>query len=150
MKIILAGTESDLQQCVLDFRKKFQTLSFEDIAFPRGVQGIKSYDLNSKALPIHVRGALSYNALVLNKKLVKRYPLIREGEKIKFCYLLVPNYSRQNVIAAPSVLPEEFGLNNFIDYDTQFEKAFLQPLTAILNVIGWRAEKINTLEEFFN
>ncbi|NBR24329.1 MAG: hypothetical protein EBU08_11280 [Micrococcales bacterium] len=72
MKIILAGTEDELHTNVAAFKKNFFTLPFEDIAFPRGVQGLTAYDLNSKSLPIHVRGALSYNSLLLNKKLTRR------------------------------------------------------------------------------
>ena len=37
----------------------------------------------------------------------------------------------------------------FVDYETQFNKAFLDPVKAILNAIGWSDEKKITLESFF-
>ena len=46
-------------------------------------------------------------------------------------------------------LPAEFGLHKFIDYDTQFEKTFLDPLKDILNCVGWDYEKRYTIDNFF-
>ena len=45
--------------------------------------------------------------------------------------------------------PKELGLDNSIDYDLQFEKSFLDPLKVILDTIGWKPEKIATLEFLF-
>ena len=45
--------------------------------------------------------------------------------------------------------PKELDLARFVDYDTQFNKAFLEPVRAILNAIGWSDEKKVTLESFF-
>ena len=47
-------------------------------------------------------------------------------------------------------LPNEFGLNQFIDYETQYEKTFVEPLKIILNAIGWKTERIANLEGFFS
>ena len=41
------------------------------------------------------------------------------------------------------------GGDKYIDYDLQFEKAFVEPLKAILDAIGWSVEKTITLESFF-
>ena len=45
---------------------------------------------------------------------------------------------------------KELNLEKFIDYDTQFDKAFLDPMKAVLNAIGWSDEKKITLESFFS
>ena len=42
----------------------------------------------------------------------------------------------------------ELGLDDYIDYDIQFEKTFLGPVNAILEVLGWDAEKRTTLFDF--
>ena len=78
-------------------------------------------------------------------KLESKYELITNGDRIKFVYLKLPNPIRQNVIAFKDVLPKEFKLHTYIDYDLQFDKTFIEPLNLILNPIGWRAEEIATL-----
>jgi DNA polymerase elongation subunit (family B) len=87
--------------------------------------------------------------LIKQHKLEKRYESIKDGEKIKFCYLKTPNPIRQNVLSVLSSLPKEFDLEKYIDYDLQFDKAFLEPISTIMNAIGWDAEKRATLESFF-
>ena len=78
-----------------------------------------------------------------------KYSLIGNGEKIKFCYLKKPNNLHENVISFIQDFPKELNINKFVDYDLQFDKAFLEPLRTILDSIGWKAEKVATLESFF-
>ena len=99
---------------------------------------------------MHVRGALLYNFYVKEKKLDKKYAYIQNGEKIKFCYLKNPNPIRENVMSFIQDFPKELNLEKFIDYDTQFDKAFLDQMKAVLNAIGWSDEKKITLESFFS
>ena len=73
-----------------------------------------------------------------------------EGEKIKFIYLAEPNPIQSHIISFHQGLPDEFGLTKYVDYDTQFEKSFLEPLKTILDLIEWKTEKNNTLEDFFS
>ena len=150
MTIIMNGDEPMLQSYIAEFRETFKKLPFEDIAFPRGVQGLKKQRGKSEGIPIHVRGALAYNKNLNNMKLTKKYEEIKEGEKIRFCYLRMPNHIHENVLSVPHTLPKEFALDSYIDYNVQFDKAFLQPLKSILNVIDWKDEKRNTIEDFFS
>ena len=78
-----------------------------------------------------------------------KYSLISNGEKIKFCYLKKPNKFHENVISFIQDFPKELGIDKYVDYDLQFEKAFLEPLKIIIESIGWSIEKANTLENFF-
>jgi len=153
LQLIMEGDESLLHQFVTDSREKFKKMPFEDVAFPRGVKGLAKYadssDIYSSGTPIHVRGALLFNHLLDKKGLTKKYQPIQEGEKIKFCYLKTPNSIGENVISILSNMPEELDLNKYIDYDTQFEKSFLEPLKVITSKIGWDVEKQSTLESFF-
>ena len=80
----------------------------------------------------------------------KKYPFIQEGEKLKFTYLKMPNPLKETVISYPTKLPTEMGLDNFIDYDTQFDKAFLDPIKIILDCMGWKTEKTSSLDDFFS
>jgi DNA polymerase elongation subunit (family B) len=155
INVIMGGDETAAQKYIADFRKKFSTMPFEDVAFPRSISDLGKYKVAGKDLvipkgtPIHVRGGLLYNHLLKEHNLLKRYEQIKDGEKIKFCYLKEPNAARQNVLSIISTLPKEFGLEEYIDYDMQFDKAFLEPLKAILNAVGWSPEKQSTLEDFF-
>jgi DNA polymerase elongation subunit (family B) len=81
--------------------------------------------------------------------LEKQYPVIKEGEKLKFIYLKMPNPIKDTVISFPQRLPKEFDIQPYIDYDMQFEKAFVEPIRVILDCMGWKTEKQNSLEDFF-
>ena len=151
--IILSGTEDDVISYIEKFKEKFISLDMEEIAFPRSVNGLKKYKdpatIYRKSTPIHVKGSLIYNHIIRNKKLTKKYPYIKEGEKVKFSYLKDPNPTGDKVISITNSLPKEFELEKFIDYDTQFEKAFLEPLKGVLDVIGWKTERSSSLDNFF-
>ena len=82
--------------------------------------------------------------------LEKKYQKIQEGEKIKFTYLKMPNTFKDTVVSFPSRLPVEFELQSHIDYDTQFEKTFLEPIKVILDCMQWKTEKTNSIEDFFS
>ena len=62
----------------------------------------------------------------------------------------MPNPFKDMVISYPSRLPPEFGLQEFIDYDTQFDKSFLEPIKIILDCMGWKVEKTSSIEDFFS
>jgi DNA polymerase elongation subunit (family B) len=151
---VLNKTENDLIGMIETYREEFKAQNVADIAFPRGVNGLAKFsDVNmvyGKGCPIHVRGSLLYNAMVVIGNLDKKLPLIKEGEKIKFLFLKEPNPIQSNVIAFPQSLPEELELKEYIDYDTQFEKSFVEPLKIILDSIGWKTEQVSSLEDFFS
>ena len=153
IKIIMKGTEQDVIDFIEEFREEFKTLSFDEVAFPRGCNGLSDYrDNNSiykKGTPIHVRGALVYNKLLADRGLDNRYETVKEGEKIKFCYLKTPNPLRENVVSVVNTLPRQLELDKYIDYNLQFTKAFLDPLKIILDAIGYQTEKKSTLDSFF-
>ena len=153
IKTIIMTDEKTVIKSIGEYRNVFEKLSFTDIAFPRSVRGLDKYksskDIYIKATPIHVRGVLLYNHFLKELKLTNKYELIRDGDKIKFAYLKEPNRIGENVIAILSVLPKEFKLEKYIDYDTQFDKSFLQPVKNILNAIGWKSENTGSLESFF-
>ena len=151
--LIMNTDEDTIINFIDGFRKQFKELPAEEVSFPRQVSDLGKYrDSNSlytKGTPIHVKGALIHNKLLTDKKLTRNYPLINEGEKIKFSYLKKPNPTGDTVIAMNNTLPKEFGLDKYIDYDMQFEKSFIHPVKLILDTIGWEVERKSTLESFF-
>ena len=96
-----------------------------------------------------MRGSLLYNNFLYKYNIDKKYPVIQNGEKVKFCYMKLPNIMNENVISFVSALPKEFELEPYIDYDTQFQKSFVEPLGVILDKIGWTTEPVSTLDSFF-
>ena len=153
IKLLMNGTEDDIHNFIADFREKLKTLPPEEISFPRSLNGLKNYSdrntLYKKGTPIHVKGAILYNHYLEKFKLDKKYPKIQEGEKIKFTYLKQPNPFKDTVISYPGRLPKEFKLDDFVNYEMQFEKAFIEPIRIILDCVGWTTEKTNSLEDFF-
>jgi len=154
IQLMVSGTENDIHKFIEDFRKEFKTLPVEEISFPRGLNGLNTYSddltLYKKGTPIHVKGAILYNHNLKQKNLTKKYPLIQEGEKVKFTYLKMPNPFKDTVISYPSRLPKEFELQEYIDYDMQYDKAFLDPIRVILDCMGWKTEKTSSIEDFFS
>ena len=158
IRIIMMGTEEELISSVQKFKSEFNFLRPEEISFPRGVSNMKKYkdssQIYSKGTPIAVKGALIYNYYIDKLKLNRKHRMIIEGDKIKFVYLKTPNplagaFGKDHVLSFPNGIPKELGLDEFIDYDKQFTKSFIDPLTAILNAVGWEYEKKASLENFF-
>jgi DNA polymerase elongation subunit (family B) len=154
LKIMMSETEDDVINFIEKSRAQFKELPPSEIAFPRTVSDVDKYKSNlsiyAKGCPIHARGALLYNHHIKNKKLGEKYNVINNGEKIKFILLKKPNPIHENVISFINDFPVELGLLPYVDYDTQFDKAFLEPLRAILDSIGWSVEKTATLASFFS
>ena len=151
--LIMNSTEEKTVEFVEQTKKEFFNLTPEEVSFPKSVNELSKFKSNLtmyvKSTPIHVRGSILYNHYIKENKLQKKYSMIKNGEKIKFCYLEMPNPIHENVISYVQTLPQEFGLHKYVDYDMQFEKTFLKPVRAILDIIGWNIEKKNTLESFF-
>ena len=155
-KVIIDEGETATQKFIADFKKEWKQLPPESVSFPRGCNIVKNgitwadpKTIYRKACPIHVRGALLYNHHVKEKGLDKKYELVNNGEKIKFCYLKTPNPIKENVIGYTNDLPKELDLHRFIDYNKQYEKAFVEPIKHLLDALEWEVEPTATLEDFF-
>jgi len=152
-KLMMTANEEETQSAIAQFKQHFKTLPAEEIAFPRGVSDVSKFasrtSIYKKGTPIHCRGALLYNHYLKVHGLEDAYEKIEEGNKIKFLYLMIPNTIKENVIAFNNVLPKEFELEKYINYDLQFKKTFLEPLEIILDSIGWRSEAVADLQAFF-
>ena len=153
-KIIIGKTNDELISFINDVRTETRERDYADVAFPRGVNNLAKYrhptEIYTKGTPIHVRGALLYNHYVKKYKVENKHQLIQEGEKIKFMYLKTPNPIHENCISFFGELPKEFGIEKYVDYQTQFEKSFLEPLKNVLQCIGWTHEKTITISSFFS
>ena len=158
LKIIMSGDEKELNDFLIEFRKEFEDLPPEEIAYPRSVNGVRKFYSDSsiyrKGTPMHIKGSLVYNHMIRQRKLTKKYTLIQDGDKVKYLELRQPNPLGCNVITFPSKLPKELDILKYVDYDSQYEKSFIDPLSFITNNIGWKIDRSfgtqTTLEDFFN
>jgi DNA polymerase elongation subunit (family B) len=158
INLIMTGTETQVQDFVAKFRTEFAKLKPEEVAFPRSVNELAKYAAEAKeqgvlipkGTPIHVRGSMLYNHFIASHKLEKKYPLIRQGDKIKFLYIREPNPNGISVLSFQNGIPKEFvDILPYIDYNTQYEKTFVDPINGILETIGWTAEPKSSLGAFF-
>lgn len=151
--ILMNGTEKETQDYIRSRKSKFKALPAHDAGAPRGVSEIDKWvernGLPKKGCPIHVRGSIVYNRMIDDLGLNNLYEKIKDGSKIKYLYLRMPNPTKNNVICFPDYLPPEFKLEPYIDYDKQFDKAFLDPVESILEAVGWSSEAKVSLEDIF-
>lgn len=153
IKLMINADERTIQQFISGQQKEFNKYRAEDIAFPRSVNNLQNYHdkqrIFKEGTPINARAALLYNKLLVDHKLTSRYELIMSGQKIKFIYLKTPNPIHQNVIGFIDILPEEFGLHQYIDGQLQFEKTVIQPLKQLIDAVGWDIIEKPTLDQLF-
>jgi DNA polymerase elongation subunit (family B) len=152
IEIILHRSEPEIWKYVDSVREDFMKLSFNDVACPRNVNDMITYHTEGKwksKTPFHVKAAMVYNRQITKHKLEKKYEKIKSGTKVKYLFLKRPNPARAEVIAYPTILPKEFDVEKYIDFDHQFEHTFLNPLRALLDVIGWNEEKVCGLGAFY-
>lgn len=152
-RIIMEGTQPELQEYIRKFKEEFVKLPFMSVAQTLGCNGLRNYASNvhvyKKGTPMHVRAAILYNKYVQDLGLETKYESLRDGEKVKFVPLIMPNPIREDVIALNGILPPEFGLDKYVDYEELFDKTFMDPLQRVLDTFGWYGKKVDTLDALF-
>jgi len=154
LDIIMSSTEDELIEYIEKTRAEHMKLPPEVVGFPRTANNISKYvdhtTMYRKSTPMHVRGAIMFNHIIKERKITNKYNRIQDGEKIKFVYLKTPNPTGENVISFINDFPTEIGLMDYLDYDMMLTKGFIDPLQTILDTIGWKTEKVASLEDFFS
>lgn len=146
-KILLFEGADEYHKFISDFYKEFKNLEMDDIAENKSVSNINKYldyDNNMiKGTPINSRAAITYNKLVDTLKIQQVASKIRDNDKIKYCYMKMPNPLKQNVFGWLNNLPDEMKyLTSFADYDIQFEKTFKNAVEPIARLAGIRDENL--------
>lgn len=151
--IIMTSNEKTVQAEIAAFKEKFFTLDPHEIGRPSSVSNVKEYMEGAgykKGTPINSRAAIVFNAALKRHNLTNKYRQLYNGDKLKYVFLKTPNPVGQNVIAfSEDTFPPEIGLRDYIDYEMQFEKTYIQPLESVLHSIGWSCEAVASLEDFF-
>ena len=153
-EILMNDDNEKLFAYIAKFREEFSKMPLEVIGRPSGVKGLDTYydnrTLYKKATPMHVRASLVYNEMLDRYKLTDKFQPIINFDKIKICYLKMPNPFHENIIAIKEEIPLVLDISRYIDYHQQFEAVFLKPLRDLCSVIGWNVERIDTLEDMFS
>ena len=127
--------------------------SIPEVATPNPANNLEKYSSASggyiKKTPMQVKAAIIYNQMVKDLKLNKKYPLIKEGEKVKYILLKIPNPTTDRVMAFINDFPKEFDMNEYVDMEAQFRKTYLKPVVSIAEKIDWKAEQTSTLRGGF-
>lgn len=155
-KLIMTSDNEALMAYVDSIRQDMLSELISDISIGTGVSDVHKYansDLvcgYTKGTPIGCRAAIIYNKFILTNNLTSKYPLVESGDKIKYVYLKLPNTIKENVFGYIGNIPTESKLEKYIDYDLMLEKSFINPLTELLDIIGWSLSKVSTLDAFFD
>jgi hypothetical protein len=150
-RIMLHGQEEDVWRFIQACRAQWDTLSLLDIAASATCSDLAKYATGDPAAPyrpgtpIHLQSAIVYNAHLDSKGLTGRYNKIKDGDQIKYLLLFEPNPLRAPAIGFSTVLPQEFGLDGYVDSGAQFDVCFRQPLNRALAMVGWLDKKKRTL-----
>lgn len=149
--ICLEQDEAAVQSAITTAYERMRDLPVEEIAISKSVNNIgKYYDpvtTYAKGCVQNVRAAITYNEM-LKKHNLTALGEIRDGDKIKMIPLVMPNPTGQPIIGFVGRLPEAFGLESYIDYETIFNKSFKKPIQRFLEPIGWTTEKTFSAFEF--
>ena len=118
------------------------------------------YDLGNKFYELWLDASMNYSSGYfklpyddLSKAQLNKYQKIMNGEKIKFVSLKMPNLYQSTAFSFITEFPKELDIRQLVDYDLQFEGAFVSPLRFITDKIQWKIDSSygtqGTLEDFF-
>jgi len=145
-------TAKDLQELVTfmkETKKQFKLANIDDICFNKRTNNIDQYIIDDQKelqiglkCPANVKAAGYYNYILNNNKKYKnKYKHIQNGEKLKI-YNCISSISEVYAFM-PNEHPYEIAPK--VDYDTQFEKAMIDPLNRVLTAIGLQTLDTNLI-----
>ena len=141
--ILELGRELDLDRDLIPklkaIKDEYAGLSIDDVAFNfkiriynKYVESVDTLRLR-KGISIYPRAAAYYNHLLVSTQLNQKYPMLREGDKIKF-YYCAPNDKEFDVFAyMPEVFPEEIAMP--MDRNLQFFSLIVEPVNRLLEAM---------------
>jgi len=150
IRLMMTADNDAMIRFIKKFKKEYDQRPYDELADISSVNGLEKYHDNrtiwGKKCPKHTKGALIYNHLLKKHGLENTYEAIKDGEKIKYIHLKEPNPYGFEIISFHDRIPEEFGLEEYVDYTLQFHKTFLKKLKIITDAIGWQHEKSSDIK----
>lgn len=146
--------DKNISDVMSECKSKIMEMTPEEISFPRTCNGLTKYKMEGdnfvKGTPAHVKAGLVYNKYLKDNNITD-YPMIAEGNKIRYLFLKEPNPLNAPSFAFINRLPKDENILKYVDYDTMYEKAYGKVITDMLEKIGLSntvSDSIN-LDELF-
>lgn len=143
------GTEESLQKLVKDAKNAYMDLPITSISAASSANNLDGFigvdGMPISGTPMHIKGSIAFNKLLVSMKLDEKYTKINSGDKVKVLALRTPNPARNDTIAFSDKIPVEFEIEKYVDKNLMFNKFFYSPLQKIAEVKGWNCTKTNTL-----
>jgi len=145
----------DVYDMIQKCRAKIMQLSPEEIAFPKTCNGLRKYADGKggwiKGAQAHVKAAMVYNNYLMKNSLAGEYPMIMDGDKIRFVWLKEPNIFNSPTFGFINRLPIDNLIKDFVDYETIYYKSYEKIMTDMLDRIGLSRQISKTvdLDELF-
>lgn len=137
-----AETLEKLTKFLKQAKKEFKLAKIDEISFNRRTNNLEKYIVDDHIefqtglkCPPNVKAAGYYNFLMNNNSKYKsKYRMIGNGEKLKIYYAEGTNGLSDMFAYLPGDHPYEIAPP--VDYETQFEKAIIDPLNRVLTAVG--------------
>lgn len=155
------------RETIAEFRKLFFAKPISEISFQKGVSDMDKFldpetnlpwegqwtdkasgKVRNGGCPINAKAAIYHNHLVDKLNLQKTYQKIKSGDKMKYAYLK-ENPMHWSVIGFIDDIPEEFGLKEYVDIQTHYEKIFYKPIEDVFTACGLNIEPKVDIASFF-
>lgn len=137
---ILDSDESELKSWIKKIKQEYTSINLNEIAHVGGVSNL-NYKLGDKGVSIGSRAALVHNKYIKDNNLEDKYTIIVPDDKCKRLFLIEPNKFNSNIIA---YIDDKF-INeipkSIIDYDTNFEKQFLNMLNLMVDCLNYKLKQ---------
>ena len=145
MKLLFDKSNEDLRIWLKSVKDEFIHQDLDKIAKVSSVSNLNynldkvEYDDKGRkiAIPINSRAVLVSNRYILDNNL--NFNLIQENDKVKLLYLVEPNPLNSNIFAFTDVKFANL-FKKYIDYDTIWDKYFLQLLKIMTDPINYNID----------
>lgn len=155
------------RKTIAEFKEMFFAKPISEISFQKGVSDIEKFldpetnlpwegewldkesgKTRNGGCPINAKAAIYHNAFIDELNLGKKYQKIKSGDKMKYAYLK-ENPKHWTVIGFLDDIPEEFGLKEYVDIQTHYEKIFYKPVEDVFTACGLDIEPKVDISSFF-
>jgi len=146
LDILRGSTEDQLTEKIQQFKQNLSKQEAKDISKNSAVKDLKKYSPDGmglfrfqKGTPAHVKAAIAYNQLLKHYKLERKYEPIKNGDKIKWAYLVENPFGLDALGFTAYKDPKEIMdiIYKYIDYNKIFERELSSKLQAFYTAIGW-------------